>query len=73
MSGVPKGYSQLAGAFAPKSCRIAARAAIPCLNSTGKLSRDGCGTPRAFRPSKVKAIPSQPGNDGTHHSSAGAT
>src|SRR5262249_19173547 len=27
MSALPNGYSQLAGALAPKSCRIAARAA----------------------------------------------
>ena len=50
-----------------------ARAAMPCRNSIGKLSREACGTPNAFSPSKVKEIPSQPGNDGTHHSSAGAT
>ena len=37
-SGVPKGCSQLAGALASKLCRTAARAAIPCLNSIGKLS-----------------------------------
>jgi hypothetical protein len=36
-------------------------------------SKDTCGTPNALRPSKVKAIPNQPGNDGTHQSSAGAT
>src|SRR6516164_1634211 len=50
-----------------------ARAAMPCRNSIGKLSKDACGTPNALSPSKVKAIPNQPGRDGTHHSSAGAT
>src|SRR5262245_52001533 len=46
---------------------------MPWRNSIGKLSSDACGTPSALRPSNVNTIPNQPGNDGTHHSSAGAT
>ena len=52
---------------------MAARAAIPCLNSIGKLSSEACGMPNALRPSKVNAIPNQPGKEGFHHSSAGGT
>ena len=58
-SGVPKGGSQLAGALSPTSPRASARAAMPCRNSSGKLSSESWGTPRARRPFQVKATATQ--------------
>src|SRR5262249_44103142 len=46
----PSGFSHLSGAFSPTSPSSAARAAMPCWNSSGKLSSESCGTPSALRP-----------------------
>ena len=58
-SGVPSGRSQCSGLLSPVSPSRAARAAIPCRSSSGKLSREARGTPRAARPWNVSATLSQ--------------
>src|SRR4029453_16458180 len=45
--------------FAPVSPRISARAAMPCLNSSGNVASDVSSTPRALRPFQVKATVTQ--------------
>ena len=54
-SGVPSGRSQCSGLLSPVSPSNPARAAIPCWNSSAKLSSESCGTPRAFKPWNVSA------------------
>jgi hypothetical protein len=49
-SGEPRGSSQWSGPLSPVSPRTSARAAMPSRNSGAKLSKDACGTPRAFSP-----------------------
>lgn len=40
----------VSGAFTPKSCRISARAAIPCWKASGKVFSVASGTPSALSP-----------------------
>ena len=58
-SGEPSGASQCSGAFSPISPSSAARAAMPCWNSGGKLASESCGTPSALRPWKLSATVSE--------------
>ena len=61
----PSGGSQCSGAFSPTSPSSAARAAMPCWNSGGKLASDSSGTPSALSPWKLSATASDTGRSGS--------
>ena len=62
----PSGASQCSGAFSPTSPMYAARAAMPCWNSGGKLASDSAGTPSASSPAKLSPTPSDTGRPGSN-------
>ena len=72
-SALPSGLSQCSGALGPTSPSFPARAAIPCRNTAGKLSRDCRGKPMARSPAWLKATLSQALCGGSHQFSAVAT
>ena len=57
--GARKPADPMFGAFTPVSPSVSARAAMPCLNSSGKDASEASSSPSARRPFHVKAAVTQ--------------